>query len=111
MFELRLKFLKFGLLTTTRCSRLYLEKMETQSSISWGGFSLSGIILRPTPGENRARGEGFRGCTGGFRGPSNSISSTSAASGEAGEVGAVLSQIDKYGASCKYNNEGKIAIL
>ena len=31
----------------------YLEKTATQLSISGGGFSLSGMRLRPTPGENR----------------------------------------------------------
>ena len=32
----------------------YLENVETQLSISGGGFSRSGMRFRPKPGENRA---------------------------------------------------------
>lgn len=76
----------------------HLENVETQLSISGGGFSRSGMRFRPKPGENRALGFGLAGETA-LRSERSSSSRLQLA-GEAGEVGAVLSQrADKYGLS------------
>ena len=84
----------------------YLEKVDTHDKISGGGFSLSGIRLRPPPpGDNRtprdppaAGVHSLRVGDGEHSIPSISPSPSSPPSfegvGEAGDVGAVLSHTE-----------------
>ena len=93
--------------TINTLKKIYLEKVDTHDKISGGGFSLSGMRLRPPPpgdnsmprGEPPAAGEhSLRVGDGEHSIPSISPSPSSPPSfegvGEAGEVGAVLSHTE-----------------